>query len=153
EWAVFLTTDLTMGLAPMIEHYANRWGIEVFYKESKQYLGFLNESVRSFEAVIACLHLAVMRHAVLASMVAIKGVHRDQLSHELAAFTYARKLWNTFRLLFSTALNKISILENDQKNAVIELLDKEVDAWLSRVLLLDPPGLQRQILAESNCES
>ncbi len=153
EWAVFLTTDRTMGLSPMIEHYANRWGIEVFYKESKQHLGFLNESVRSFEAVIACLHLATMRHSVLSSRVAIKGARRDQLSHDLAALTYARKLWHTFRALFNTALNRASILENHQKNAVIELMEQEVEAWLSKALLLDPLGSQRQILAETNCES
>ncbi|ABK45205.1 hypothetical protein Mmc1_2712 [Magnetococcus marinus MC-1] len=153
EWAVFLTTDRSMGLSNMIEHYANRWGIEVFYKESKQHLGFLNESVRSFEAVIACLHLAAMRHAVLSSMVAIKGSQRDQLSHNLAALTYARKLWHTFRAIFNDALGRTSILENHQKNEVIELLEQEVEAWLSKALMLDPLGSQRQILAETNCET
>jgi len=153
QWAVFLTTDRTMSLTAMIEHYANRWGIEVFYKESKQYLGFLSESVRSFEAVTACLHLAAMRHAILSSVVVLKGIHRDQLSHDLAALTYAKKLWNAFRWLISSALNKVANLENEIKNKVIELVDQEVDAWIGKVLLLDSVDLQRQNLAEMNCES
>ena len=153
EWAIFLTTDRTMSLMAMIEHYANRWGIEVFYKESKQHLGFLSESVRSFEAVTACLHLAAMRHAILSSVVVLKGVNRERLSHELAAMTYAKKLWNTFRCLITSALNKATNLGNDLKNEVIELIDQEIEAWLAQVLLLDPVGLQRQKFAEMNCES
>ena len=116
EWAVFLTTDRTMSLMAMIEHYANRWGIEVFYKESKQHLGFLAESVRSFEAVTACLLLAAMRHAILSSLVVLKGIHRDQLSHNLASLTYAGKLWNAFRWLIANAIDKAANLENNQKN-------------------------------------
>lgn len=153
EWAVFLTTDRSMSLMAMIEHYANRWGIEVFYKESKQHLGFLAESVRSFEAVIACLHLAAMRHAILSSLVALKGIHRNQLSHDLTSLTYAKKLWSVFRWLIATAIDKVANLENDQKNEVFELINLEVEEWLRQALLMDPAGFKRQKLAEMNCES
>src|ERR1035441_801556 len=96
EWAVFITTDTSMAISSMVEHYAYRFGIEVFYKESKQYLGFMDESVRSFEAVTACLHIAAMRHAVLSSLAVLKGVKREEVTHGLAALSYAQKLWNVF---------------------------------------------------------
>jgi len=153
EWAVFLTTDRTMSLMAMIEHYANRWGVEVFYKESKQHLGFLAESVRSFEAVTACLHLAAMRHAILSSLVVLKGIHREQLSHDLTSLTYARKLWHAFRWHIATAIDKAANLVNDQKNEVFELINQEIEGWLGQALLMDPVGFKRQNLAEMNCES
>ena len=43
DWALFLTTDSQMDDETMPEIYASRWGIEVYFKEAKQQLGFLKE--------------------------------------------------------------------------------------------------------------
>ncbi|MDD2336414.1 MAG: hypothetical protein PHD01_07530 [Geobacteraceae bacterium] len=43
ECAVYITTDTSMAISAMVEHYAYRFGIEVFHKESMQYLGFIDE--------------------------------------------------------------------------------------------------------------
>jgi hypothetical protein len=42
DWALFLTTDLQLSMSKILETYALRWGIEVYFKEAKQHLvGFL----------------------------------------------------------------------------------------------------------------
>jgi hypothetical protein len=153
EWAVFITTDTSMAISSMVEHYAYRFGIEVFYKESKQYLGFMNESVRSFEAVTACLHIAAIRHAVLSSLAVLKGVHREDVTHGLTALSYAQKLWNIFRLIVTKAIHGIEYIGNDVKEHILETVNHAVDTWLRSVLLMDTIGSKRQILAEMNCES
>jgi len=43
DWALFLTTDVQLSTSKMLEVYALRWGIEVYFKEAKQHLGFLSE--------------------------------------------------------------------------------------------------------------
>jgi len=153
EWAVFITTDTTMAISSMVEHYAYRFGIEVFYKESKQYLGFMDESVRSFEAVTACLHIAAMRHAVLSSLAVLKGVKREEVTHSLAALSYAQKLWNVFRFLITKAIHDIENIGNDVKEQILETINQVVEVWLRSALLMDVSGSRRQILAETNCES
>jgi len=39
-WRVFLTTDLTLSPAAVLEEAARRWATEVFYFDFKQHLGF-----------------------------------------------------------------------------------------------------------------
>jgi len=38
DWAVFLTTDMNLSSAEILELYALRWAIEVYFKEAKQHL-------------------------------------------------------------------------------------------------------------------
>ena len=42
-WVVFVGTDLTLSDAQILQAYALRWSIEVYFKEFKQHLGFLKE--------------------------------------------------------------------------------------------------------------
>jgi len=41
DWALFLTTAPEMSMSKILEIYALRWSIEVYFKEAKQHLGFL----------------------------------------------------------------------------------------------------------------
>jgi IS4 transposase len=38
KWVAFLSTDLSLSSSKIMKKYANRWSIEVFFKESKQLL-------------------------------------------------------------------------------------------------------------------
>jgi DDE superfamily endonuclease len=48
---VFFCTDHTVDVARLLETYAGRWGIEVFFRDSKQLLGFADSSARIEAAV------------------------------------------------------------------------------------------------------
>ncbi len=48
---VFFCTDPTVDVTRLLETYAGRWGIEVFFRESKQLLGFADSSARKEAAV------------------------------------------------------------------------------------------------------
>ncbi|TYP70031.1 MULTISPECIES: transposase [Nitrosomonas] len=43
DWTLFITTDTTIEASRILEIYALRWGIEVYFKESKRHLGLLME--------------------------------------------------------------------------------------------------------------
>ena len=38
KWHLILTTDVSLDCLAMMKHYQVRWTIEVYFKESKQYL-------------------------------------------------------------------------------------------------------------------
>lgn len=49
---VFFCTDATVDVVRLLETYAGRWGIEVFFREAKQLLGFADSSSRKEAAVL-----------------------------------------------------------------------------------------------------
>ena len=48
---VFFCTDSSVDVVRLLETYAGRWGIEVFFREGKQLLGFADSSARKEAAV------------------------------------------------------------------------------------------------------
>jgi SRSO17 transposase len=56
DWAVFLSTDTALSAANILELYAMRWAIEVYFKEAKQHLGFLKEQNNHYAAYVASIH-------------------------------------------------------------------------------------------------
>jgi IS4 transposase len=67
DWAVFLSTDVNLEAAKVLEIYALRWAVEVYFKEAKQHLGFLKEQSIHYAAYIASIHLVAIRFCMLIS--------------------------------------------------------------------------------------
>jgi len=61
DWAAFLTTDLSLEPLRILALYAMRWAIEVYFKEAKQHLGFLQEQSNHYAAYVAPIHLTAIR--------------------------------------------------------------------------------------------
>ncbi|MCU7896714.1 MAG: transposase [Candidatus Thiodiazotropha sp. (ex Lucinoma aequizonata)] len=49
----------------MLETYALRWGIEVYFKEAKQHLGFLQEQTTTFASHMPSVHLCAICYLML----------------------------------------------------------------------------------------
>ena len=64
-WVLFLCTDVTRPDAKILEAYALRWSIEVYFKEIKQNLGFLKEQSGRYAVAYASVHLAALRYLLL----------------------------------------------------------------------------------------
>ncbi len=60
DWAVFLTTGCHLEDSTMLEIYALRWGIDVYFKEAKQHLGLLKEQSIHDSAYLASIHLTAL---------------------------------------------------------------------------------------------
>ena len=64
-WVLSLCTNLEVTVDRMIELYLMRWSIEVFFKECKQHLGWLDNQSGDFVSSYASMHLSSIRYLVL----------------------------------------------------------------------------------------
>ena len=91
-WVVFLCTDVALSDVKILEVYALRWSIEVYFKEIKQHLGFLKEQSGRYQLAYASVHLAALRYlllfeAMLRSGQLTYGEIRDRESGRLQTLT------------------------------------------------------------------
>ena len=141
DWALFLTTDLALSPQKILEIYALRWGIEVYFKEAKQYLGWLKEQTETFASHIASLHLCAIRYAMLVYAKAqnnnrVCDMRRD-LEEQLTLLSYGQKLWGLFRFLIQISLNEIQEELRDQVKLIMDTLDKNIVNFFTQALQLD----------------
>jgi hypothetical protein len=64
-WITMVTNRLRWGEKTVLTHYLTRWGIEVLWKMSKQYLGLGDYQVLRYRAVERYLHLVLIAHLLL----------------------------------------------------------------------------------------
>ncbi len=65
KWHLILTTDTSLSYLKAMEQYQVRWTIEVFFKESKQYLNLGGCQSKSFEAQIADTTITMIQYILL----------------------------------------------------------------------------------------
>lgn len=143
DWAVFLTTDMGMEPLRILELYAMRWAIEVYFKEAKQHLGFLKEQGIHYASYIASIHLAAIRFCMLSIGKAIHKVDgiadmRKQISANITNIDFAARLWAFFRALILGALDDLKVLLGDAASQVMEAIELRVQRFFVQALQLDP---------------
>ena len=149
DWAVFLTTDTQLEPQRILQLYAMRWAIEVYFKETKQYLGFLKEQSNHYAAYIASIHLAAMRFCML---VIAKSLHpasaiadmRQQITANATSIDYATRLWHTFRAVITGALEDMSVPLGDIAPAVLETIERHMQNFFVQALQLDAETLRME---------
>jgi hypothetical protein len=153
-WVVFLCTDVSLSDAKILEVYALRWSIEVYFKEIKQNLGFLKEQSGRYQVAYASVHLAALRYlllfeAMLRSGQLSYGEIRDRESGRLQTLTYAVLLWQLFRALIEGALDSlIKQLGRKIVKKVLRAIDQTVEAFLTDALHMNPHHVSVQLKAE-----
>jgi hypothetical protein len=65
NWNVLLTTDLALNFKQAYKVYSIRWSVEVFFKESKQYLGLGKCQSQDFDAQIAHTTICMVQYNLL----------------------------------------------------------------------------------------
>ena len=65
NWVIFLATDTDASVEQILEIYALRWSIEVYFKEVKQNFGFLAEQSGKYQVAYASIHLAAVRYLII----------------------------------------------------------------------------------------
>jgi hypothetical protein len=64
-YRVFFSFDPTLDVRTVLESYAGRWGIEIFFREAKQLLGFADSQARKQAAVLRVAPLVGLLYATL----------------------------------------------------------------------------------------
>jgi hypothetical protein len=118
KWHLLLTTDLTLSFIKLMEIYQIRWSIEVFFKESKQYLNLGGCQSNTFDAQIADITLTMMQHIMLSYFKRlhyqqnIGGLFKD-LQKELVELDLVTRLIDIFWELVElfSEINKMDLIE------------------------------------------
>ncbi len=142
DWALFLSTDVNLSMSKMLQIYALRWGIEVYFKEAKQHLGFLKEQTATFASHTASIHLCAIRylmlvHNKLADNESRIGGIRSTIQEQLNALSFAGRLWTIFRALISGALIDLQEVLGGSVDTVMQTIDERVKEFFIRSLQLD----------------
>ena len=76
---VFFCTDAEVPVVRILETYASRWGIEVFFREAKQLLGFADSSARKEAAVLRVAPFVGLLYTALVVWF-LEGASQSQLA-------------------------------------------------------------------------
>jgi hypothetical protein len=154
SWVVFLCTDTRLSDAQILKAYSLRWSIEVYFKEIKQHLGFLQEQSGRYEVAYASVHLAALRYLLLFEAMLRNGrlnygEMRDRQSGRILVLTYALLLWELFRALIDGALDTlVGQLGQKTIDAVRNAINDTVEDFLTTALQMKPDQIQTQLKAQ-----
>lgn len=142
DWAVFLTTDLSLEPGRILELYALRWAIEVYFKETKQHLGWLQEQSNHYAAYVASIHLAAIRFCLLMIARQQHDLHRlsdirQAIATNVTEIDFATRLWQVFRALITGAMEELKQILGETVTLVIETIEQHVQGFFVQALQLD----------------
>jgi len=111
SWVVLLCTDPDMDLPEILEIYALRWNIEVYFKEIKQYFGFGKEQSWQYTVIWASIHLAMLRYILFYYLSLVHATCRfselrNQISLNLKIFSYGMIVWHSISHIIADVLEK-----------------------------------------------
>lgn len=156
DWALFLTTDSQMDDETILEIYALRWGIEVYFKEAKQQLGFLKEQSTHYSTYIASIHLTALRFCLLLCARHEEGAARlsdvrNTLSNSMRSLDFASRLWGMFRALIAGALDELKVQFGEAMGDILRHIDHTVKQFFEQVMQMDSFTLRLEAMPDKGC--
>lgn len=110
---VFFCTDATVDVRTIAETYAERWGIEVFFRDAKQLLGFADSPARKAGAVLRMAPFVGILYSALVLWFA-EGASTSPLAAPPVRPWYTHKRDKTFADILRTArkvLRDVDVLD------------------------------------------
>jgi IS4 transposase len=105
QWTAFLSTDLELEASEILTYYARRWTIEIFFKDANQMLYLGKEQSETFDAIVACYSLVMIRYLLLVYILnkhnltgPIEPLFRDLIETHLQLYM-AEKVWAYIKTL------------------------------------------------------
>jgi len=137
KWAAFLSTHTRLHSATIIRKYAQRWPVEVCFKECKQQLGLGKEQSNDFNAQVFSITASFLRYNILNYLnkfenYASKGELFEYIADQSAVLTYAQRLWDFFREMLGVsiaAIFKLFSIEDDI-STYVETVNESLQAYL-----------------------
>ncbi|WP_088225632.1 transposase [Desulfosporosinus sp. FKB] len=122
KWRLFLSTDISLGFLSMMEIYSARWSIEVFFKETKQYLKLGTCQSRDFDAQIAHVTTCYIIYTLLAYFRRVNAYESldglfAAIKDDLIEKNLAERLWELFDELLQVVITGIS------KSGIVDILE------------------------------
>ncbi len=118
-YRIFFSFDPTLSVRTILETYAGRWGIEVFFRDGKQLLGFADSQARKEAAVLRVAPLIGLLYSVLVVWFA-EGTHTSALAAPPVRPWYPHKNGLCFADILRTARRVL-----DGVDVLVPLSDSE----------------------------
>jgi hypothetical protein len=137
EWKILISSDKGIGAVQAFKIYQNRWSIEVFYKEAKQYCGYGKSQAQDFDAQIANASLSLMAYSILSHIRAINhyqtlgGVFRD-FNHAWISPHLMQRFWKKIYQLLNTIATIFDIPIDD---LILKIYARNDDPNFNKLLL------------------
>lgn len=124
NWNVLLTTDLALDFEQAYKVYSIRWSVEVFFKESKQYLGLGKCQSQDFDAQIAHTTICMVQYNLLS--VAKRFAHYESLGElfrntkaETIQLTVVERIW---QIIIEILADIAELIEIDTERLMEKLI-------------------------------
>jgi hypothetical protein len=147
SWVLFLCTDNGMKTEEIIETYTLRWNIEVYFKEVKQYFGFMKEQSWQYAVTYASIHLSAIRYLLFYHLSLLQGNDgfaniRAKLGFKLKALSFGWLSWQNIKPIIISVIKsfspKIGSLFGDQ---LINVIMSNVNNFFQTALGLNPSAI------------
>lgn len=147
SWALFLTPDTQLSMSKLLEIYSLRWGIEVYFKEAKQHLGFLREQTVTFASHTASIHLCAIRylmlmHTKLQDQDLRASDVRAHIKTQLNVISFAGDLWKIFRIIISESIDGLQEVICCSTDIIMQKIDDRMNDFFVQSLQLDTFTMQ-----------
>lgn len=141
KWHLLVSTNTKLGILKAYEIYSNRWSIEVFFKESKNYFGLGKSQSRDFDAQVSDISIAIIEYNVFSlakrfeAYETIGGLFahsKDQITEltiSLRIWGFILELLRIIADLFDSDFNDliISIMKNKpEDNKIFRLIESKL---------------------------
>jgi len=144
-WVLSLCTNMDVSVDRMIELYLMRWSIEVFFKECKQNLGWLNNQSGNFISSYGSLHLSSIRYLLLLDAALNSGDGerglvdvRKQTEEHLNFLCYMGLLWEWFIKMIFGWLDELKNILGKSKLEEIKIhLAGKLDEFIELAFQID----------------
>lgn len=147
KWKVFLSTNTGLSFIKMVEIYQIRWGIEVFFKESKQMLNLGKCQSNDFDAQIAHTTITMIQHILLTlryrfDKYETKGALFNQMTDQVQEYRLNERLWGL--LIELIQLIEVIFEGADLDEIITKFInDERASEFLKR--FLEPPNYCTQV--------
>lgn len=141
QWAVLVSTDITLSEEEIMRRYGYRWNIETYFKDCKQYLKYCKEcQSTSFDSLTMHLALVNVRYMILSVTQRREQDHRSL--GEL--FLY---LQEAPEITLTEALNLFMVAVFESIQDIFGPNEDQMVAFLHSLIFSLPPFLQRILKA------
>lgn len=127
NWHAFGSTDTSLSAKSILERYSQRWSIEVFFKNCKQYLNYGKEQVSNLDSMIASDAIVFLRYMLLTYL-----AYKDKIDfystlernrNQRKFIEYGLRLLNYFMKRLHVFFEMIvELIENNEKETALEMM-------------------------------
>jgi len=151
---MFLSADKELSAEEILEIYALRRSIQVYFKEVKPRFGFLKEQTGDYAVDLASIRLGAIRFIPIAHGALSNGIGfgrvRDKITKRLEYLTFARLPGELFRALLFGVLDSLrETLSPSTLSLIKSEIDTKVSVFLDPALQLDEKYVLNELKAEA----